>query len=98
MVHHDVREVRKFMTDHRKVTLVLKGLSLGTLLVVQWLRLWTPNIGDPGLIPGQGTGSHMLELRAHMLELRARMLQPRPSTAKHTHVSNEGITSHQLQR
>ena len=91
MVHRDVREVRKFMTDHRKVTLVLKGLSLGTLLVVQWLRLCTPNIGDPGLIPDQGTGSHMMELRA-------RMLQPRPSTAKHTHVSNEGITSHQLQR
>ncbi|TEA38184.1 hypothetical protein DBR06_SOUSAS110021, partial [Sousa chinensis] len=28
-------------------------------LVVQWLRLCAPNAGDPGLIPGQGTRSHM---------------------------------------
>ena len=27
----------------------------GTLLVVQWLRLCTPNAGDTGFIPGQGT-------------------------------------------
>ena len=79
------------MTDHSKVTLVLKGLTLGTLLVVQWLRLCTPNIGGPGLIPDQGTGSHMLELRA-------RMLQPRLSTAKYIHIFNKGIASHQLQR
>ena len=30
-----------------------------TSLVVQWLRLHAPNAGDPGLIPGQGTRSHM---------------------------------------
>ncbi|TEA39746.1 hypothetical protein DBR06_SOUSAS31510016, partial [Sousa chinensis] len=28
-------------------------------LVVQWLRLCAPNAGGPGLIPGQGTRSHM---------------------------------------
>ncbi|TEA38740.1 hypothetical protein DBR06_SOUSAS610094, partial [Sousa chinensis] len=28
-------------------------------LVAQWLRLHTPNAGGPGLIPGQGTRSHM---------------------------------------
>ena len=27
----------------------------GTSLVVQWLRLHTPNAGDPGSTPGQGT-------------------------------------------
>ncbi|TEA36925.1 hypothetical protein DBR06_SOUSAS210044, partial [Sousa chinensis] len=32
---------------------------LGTSLVAQWLRLHTPNAGGPGLIPGQGTRSHM---------------------------------------
>ena len=32
---------------------------LRTYLVVQWLRLHTPNAGDWGLIPGQGTRSHM---------------------------------------
>ena len=31
----------------------------GTSLVVQWVRLCTPNAGGPGSIPGQGTRSHM---------------------------------------
>ena len=29
--------------------------SLGTFMMVQWLRLWTFYAGGPGLIPGQGT-------------------------------------------
>ena len=33
--------------------------GLGTSLVVQWVRLCAPNAGGPGLIPGQGTRSHM---------------------------------------
>ena len=32
-------------------------------LVVQWLRLRAPNAGGPGSIPGQGTRSHMPQLR-----------------------------------
>ena len=40
----------------------------GTSLVVWWLRLPTPNAGDPDLTPGQGT--------------RSKMPQLRPSTAK----------------
>ncbi|TEA30592.1 hypothetical protein DBR06_SOUSAS4110027, partial [Sousa chinensis] len=28
-------------------------------LVVQWLRLHTPNAGGSGSIPGQGTRSHL---------------------------------------
>ncbi|TEA40985.1 hypothetical protein DBR06_SOUSAS9010008, partial [Sousa chinensis] len=39
-------------------------------LVVQWLRLRTPNAGGPGLIPGQGTRSHMRQLRACMPQLK----------------------------
>ena len=31
--------------------------------MVQWLRLRSPNAGGLGLIPGQGTRSHMLQLR-----------------------------------
>ena len=38
-------------------------LLLGTCLVVQWLRLGSPNARDPGLTPGQGTRSHKLQLR-----------------------------------
>ena len=36
--------------------------GLGTALVVQWLRLCTPNVGRPGPIPGQGTKSHVPQL------------------------------------
>ncbi|TEA30390.1 hypothetical protein DBR06_SOUSAS17710012, partial [Sousa chinensis] len=39
-------------------------------LVVQWLRLHTPNAGGLGSIPGQGTGSHMPQLRIHMPQLK----------------------------
>ena len=35
----------------------------GTSPVVQWLRLHAPNAGGPGLIPGRGTRSRMLQLR-----------------------------------
>ena len=34
-----------------------------TCLVVQGLRLHSPNSGGPGLIPGQGTRSHTLQLK-----------------------------------
>ena len=36
-----------------------KETRCGTSLVAQWLRLRTPNAGGPGLIPVQGTRSHM---------------------------------------
>ena len=38
---------------------ILKMWSLGTSLVVQWVRLCAPNAGGPGSIPGQGTRSHV---------------------------------------
>ena len=41
----------------------------GTSLVVQWLRLWAHNAGGPGSIPGQGTGSHMLQWRSPVPQL-----------------------------
>ena len=34
-----------------------------TFLVVQGLTLHAPNAGAPGLIPGQGTRSHMPQLK-----------------------------------
>ena len=42
----------------------------GTSLVVRWLRLQAHNAGDPGTIPGQGTGAHMLQPRVCMPKLR----------------------------
>ena len=38
--------------------------------MVQWLRLHIPNAEGPGLIPHQGTRSHVFELRVCMLRLR----------------------------
>ena len=35
----------------------------GTSLVVQWLRLRTPNAGGLGLVPGRGTRSRMPQLK-----------------------------------
>ena len=35
----------------------------GTSLMVQWLRLLTPNAGGPGSTPGQGTRSRMPQLK-----------------------------------
>ena len=37
----------------------IKKPHTGTSLVVQWIRLRTPNAGGLGSIPGQGTRSHM---------------------------------------
>ena len=34
-------------------------MGMGTSLLAQWLRLRASNVGGPGLIPGQGTRSHM---------------------------------------
>ena len=42
---------------------IVNNASTGTSLVVQWLRLCTPNAGGPGSIPGQGTRSHMPQLK-----------------------------------
>ena len=41
----------------------VKNLSSGTSLVVQRLRLPSPNAGGLGSIPGQGTRPHMLQLK-----------------------------------
>ena len=42
----------------------------GTSLVVQWLRCDIPNAGHPGSISGQGTRSHMPQLRDYMPQLK----------------------------
>ena len=43
--------------------------TLRTSLVVQWLRLHNPNAGGPGSIPGQGTRSHVPQVRVRMPQL-----------------------------
>ena len=43
--------------------------GFGTSLV-QWLRLRAPRAGGPGSTPGQGTRSHMPQLRVHTQQLK----------------------------
>ena len=43
--------------------------SWWTSLLVQWLRLRILNARGLGLIPDQGTGSHMLQLRVRLPQL-----------------------------
>ena len=49
---------------------ILENLLYRTSLVVQGLRLHVPNAGDTGWITGQGTRSHIPQLRVHRLQLR----------------------------
>ena len=42
-----------------------------TSLVVQWVRLHTPNAGGPGSIFDLGTRSRKPQLRVRMLQLRS---------------------------
>ena len=44
--------------------------TLGTSLLVQWLRFLVSNAGGLGSIPGRGTRSHMPQLRVHMPQLK----------------------------
>ena len=47
-----------------------ENMMEGPSLMIQWLGLHTPRAGGPGSIPGQGTRSHMPQLRVHMLQQR----------------------------
>ena len=51
--------------------------------MVQWLRLHAPNAEGPGLIAGQGTRFHMLQLDSAYCneDQRSRLSQLRPSRA-----------------
>ena len=55
--------------------------SLGTSLVVQWIRLHAPNAGGLGSIPGWGTRSRMPQLRVCMLLLK---IPPAATETRHS--------------
>ena len=71
-----------------------KGQHLGTSLVIQWLRLYAPNAGEPGLIPGWGTRSYVPQLRVRKTQLkiprgateRSHVPRLRPDGAKYTNM------------
>ena len=45
------------------ITDTFRNCEKGLFLVVQWLRLCAPSARSLGSIPGQGTRSHMMQLR-----------------------------------
>ena len=56
------------MNQHPETSLVgPQKLATQGLLVVQWLRLHAPSAWGPGLIPGPGTRSHMLQQTVHIV-------------------------------
>ena len=55
--------VERFSLKFLGEMLVKDQESVGTSLVVQWLRFHTPSAGGPGLIPSQRTRSHVPQLR-----------------------------------
>ena len=61
--------VRELRSRRPCSTAKKKKKPTGTSLVVQWLRLHTPNAGVRGLIPCQGTRSYVLQLRHGALKL-----------------------------
>ena len=50
--------------------------------MVEWLRLCARSAGGPGLIPGQGTRFHMLQLQVHTP-------QGRPSAARQINIKKK---------
>ena len=61
---------------HKELDMTEQLTLLGTSLVVQWLRLCTPNAEGLDLIPSQGSRSHMPQPGIHMLQLKV----PRATT------------------
>ena len=51
------------LTISPDLSLEIRNKHMGTSLGVQWLRLHALNAGFPGLIPGHGTRSCVLQLR-----------------------------------
>ena len=52
-----------------KLAALNKCQLCGTSLVVQWIGQHTPNAGGLGSIPGQGTSSHMPQLRRPQVKI-----------------------------
>ena len=65
------------VTDTSGVKQRDKNSTVGTSLLVQWLRLWAPDAGDPDSVPGQESRSHMRQLKFLHLQWRSKIRMPR---------------------
>ena len=59
--------------------------------MVQWLSLHAPNSWGRGLIPGQETGSHILQLRVLILQLRPGIVKEINIFLKKRHLTKESV-------
>ena len=63
-------EIQTLILTDIQGTLGKMKVTRGHSLVGQWLRLCAPNAGGLGSIPGQGTRSHMPQLRVYTPQLK----------------------------
>ena len=61
----NLKMTREFLEIHE-----FEFKTSGTSLLVQWPSFWAYNAGGPSSIPGQGTRSHMPQLRVHLPQLK----------------------------
>ena len=66
-----------------------------TSQVVRRLSLHAPNVGGPGLIPGQGTMSHKPQRRVHTPQPRSSAFKERKKIMGDL-LSNEGVKTWKL--
>ena len=55
---------------------MLKSSLVGTSLAAQWLRLLAPSAGGLGVSPGQGTRSHMSQLKISCAIIKIQYRKP----------------------
>ena len=52
-----------YIIKQKTESVLYRNIKTVNSLVVQWLRLCAPSVGGLGSIPGQGTRSHMPQLK-----------------------------------
>ena len=71
---HGVTMSRTWLSDWTELNWTVANLDqdsvTGTSLMAQWWRLQAPNAGVLGLSLGEGTRSHMVQLRIHVTQLK----------------------------
>ena len=63
IVHGVAKSQTRLSNEHNTFQKDYLNIQPGLSLVVQWLRVQVPNAGGPDAVSGQGTRSHMLQLK-----------------------------------
>ena len=79
---------RAFLPHLTSLKLLLKISPQGTSLVGQWLRPHVPNAEGPGSIPGQGTRSHMLQVKIMCTATKTQSSQKKTKKKANINIKN----------